>query len=49
VYDTGLDNLTKSEASILVHTGPKFTQQELLVRVKQPTQGAAGNSAQGTN
>jgi hypothetical protein len=45
VYDTGLDNLTKSEASILVHTGPKFTQQELLVRMKQPSETGSGGAA----
>ncbi len=44
VYDTGLANLTKSEAPILVHTGPKITQQEMLVRLKHPT-GQSGNGA----
>jgi hypothetical protein len=47
VYDTGLDNLTKKEASILVHTGPKFTQQELLVRIEKPS--GDGNAAPTTN
>jgi hypothetical protein len=49
VYDTGLDNLTKSEAPILVHTGPKFTQQELLVRMKRPTQSGKDNETLGAN
>jgi len=48
VYDTGLYNLTKSEAPILVHTGPKFTQQELLVRLKKSAQAAGSNGAQST-
>jgi hypothetical protein len=37
VYDTGLDNLTKSESPILVHTGPKHTQQEMIIRLKRPS------------
>ena len=45
VYDTGLYNLTKGEAPILVHTGPKSTQQELLVRLKEPHQSGSGNGA----
>jgi hypothetical protein len=45
VYDTGLDNLIKSEAPILVHSGPTSTQQELLVRMKQPTQSTSGNGS----
>jgi hypothetical protein len=45
VYDTGLYNLTKSEASILVHSGPTSTQQELLVRLKRPAQAANGNGS----
>jgi hypothetical protein len=49
VYDTGLDNLTKDEASILIHTGPKFTQQELLVRMNKPTQNDASSATQTAN
>ena len=48
VYDTGLANLTKSESPILVHTGPKITQQEMLVRLKHPT-GQAGNGSVSSN
>jgi hypothetical protein len=44
VYDTGLDNLTKSESPILVHTGPKHTQQEMLVRLKRPSGQSGGQS-----
>jgi hypothetical protein len=48
VYDTGLYNLTKSESPILVHTGPKATTQEMLVRLKKPatasTTGAVGSA-----
>lgn len=42
VYDTGLYNLTKSEAPILVHTSATNTQQDLLVRMKQPNQPSTG-------
>jgi hypothetical protein len=35
VYDTGIYNLTRDEAPILVHFGPDQTQQWLLVRIKQ--------------
>jgi hypothetical protein len=45
VYDTGLANLTKSEAPILVHSGPKKTQQELLVRLNRPNQTGSGNGS----
>ena len=45
VYDTGLYNLTEREAPILVHSGPTSTQQELLVRLKQPGQGGKGNGS----
>jgi hypothetical protein len=48
VYDTGLDNLTKSESPILVHTGPKHTQQELLVRLNRPAAQASNGSATST-
>jgi hypothetical protein len=48
VYDTGLYNLTKSESSILVHTGPKQTQQELLVRIKQPAAQSGNGSLSST-
>ncbi len=50
VYDTGLDNLTKSESPILVHTGPKHTQQEMLVRLKKPAaQSGSGTGAVSSN
>lgn len=45
VYDTGVYNLTKNEAPILVHASPTKTQQELLVRLKQPTQVGNGNGS----
>jgi hypothetical protein len=45
VYDTGLANLTKSEAPILVHSGPKKTQRELLVRLNRPNQTGSGNGS----
>jgi hypothetical protein len=37
IFDSGLYNLTKNETSILVHEGPKKTEQWTLVRLKQPT------------
>jgi hypothetical protein len=36
VFDTGIYNLTKSQAPVLVHFGTDRTQQWLLVRVDQP-------------
>jgi len=38
VVETGLYNLTQNESTALVHFGADDTQQELLVRVKQPDQ-----------
>lgn len=50
VYDTGLYNLTKSESPILVHSGPKATQQETLVRLKKPpVQSGNANPTVGSN
>jgi hypothetical protein len=37
VYDTGIVNLTKDEAPILVHIGADQTQQWYLVRLQQPS------------
>jgi len=36
VYDTGIANLTKDEAPLLVHLGKEKTQQWLLVRMARP-------------
>ncbi len=41
VVDTGLYNLTQDESTALVHNGPDQTQQEVLVRMKQPSQDQA--------
>jgi len=41
VIETGLYNLTKDEAPVLIHFGPDRTEQWLLVRLKQPDEGAA--------
>lgn len=38
VYDTGIYNLTKDEAPLLVHFGKDRTEQWMLVRLKQPDQ-----------
>jgi hypothetical protein len=45
VVETGLYNLTQNESTALVHFGPDQTEQDLLVRIKQPAEGqtAAGN------
>jgi hypothetical protein len=43
VYDTGVSNLTKDEAPVLIHIGKDKTQQWLLVRLKQSEQPNAGN------
>ncbi len=37
VYETGLYNLTKDEATALVHQGGDKTEQMLLVRLKKPS------------
>ena len=39
VVETGLYNLTQDESSALVHYGADRTEQDLLVRVKQPADG----------
>jgi hypothetical protein len=46
VFDTGIYNLTKDQAPILVHTGNDQTQQMLLVRLKQPDNSQAASTAQ---
>ncbi len=38
VVETGLQNLTENESTALVHFGPDRTEQDLLVRIKQPAQ-----------
>jgi hypothetical protein len=43
VYDTGISNLTKDEAPVLIHLGNDKTQQWLLVRLKQSEPQNAGN------
>ena len=45
VIETGLYNLTKDEAPCLLHFGAERTEQRLLVRLKQPEEGAAGQAA----
>ncbi len=50
VFETGLYNLTKPEAPVLVHFGQNRTEQWLLVRLKQPaadTQPTGGQPAGG--
>jgi hypothetical protein len=36
VFEAGLNNLTKDEASVLVHYGKEKTQQMMLVRLEEP-------------
>lgn len=47
VYDTGIYNLTKSEAPLLVHIGKKETQQWLMVRLDQKDKDDSKTSAPG--
>jgi hypothetical protein len=49
VYDTGLYNLTKNESPILVHTGPKATVQEMLIRLKKPVNASSTGAVGSTN
>jgi hypothetical protein len=37
VFETGLNNLTQDQSTVLVHFGQDTTQQMLLVRLQQPT------------
>lgn len=46
VVETGIYNLTKDEAPVLIHFGKERTEQWLLVRLKNP-EGAATDSAAG--
>jgi hypothetical protein len=39
VFEAGMENLTKSDAPVLVHIGKDKTQQWMLVRVQQPANG----------
>ncbi|QDV20880.1 hypothetical protein Pan153_55590 [Gimesia panareensis] len=44
VYDTGIYNLTKDEAPLLLHIGKDKTQQWLMVRLKQKDNDTAGKN-----
>jgi hypothetical protein len=44
VVETGLNNLTQNESTALVHFGPDRTEQDLLVRVKEPAEDQAAAS-----
>jgi hypothetical protein len=46
VFDTGLYNLTKKEAPLLVHSGKDQTDQWLMVRLKQQDQTAGSDASQ---
>jgi hypothetical protein len=39
VFETGLNNLTQEQTSVLVHFGKDRTQQMILVRLEQPREG----------
>lgn len=45
VFETGLYNLTKDEAPILIHFGKDRTEQWMLVRLKQPDTNAPSNDS----
>lgn len=36
VFETGLSNLTKDEATVLIHYGKERTEQQILVRIDEP-------------
>ena len=42
VVETGLYNLTQDDSTALVHFGPDKTEQEVLVRMTQPSQAEVG-------
>ena len=44
VVETGLYNLTQNESTALVHFGADRTEQDLLVRIKQPADGQTAQS-----
>ncbi len=44
VVETGLDNLTQDESTALVHFGADRTEQDLLVRIKQPADDQTGQN-----
>jgi uncharacterized protein (TIGR03000 family) len=44
VYETGMVNLTKDEAPLLIHFGKERTQQWLLVRLHEPEDNPAKNA-----
>ena len=44
VVETGLYNLTQDQSTALVHYGPDRTEQELLVRMKQPSENQAAQN-----
>src|SRR5262249_35774402 len=41
VFETGLNNLTQEQTTLLVHYGKERTQQMVLVRLEQPNEGGA--------
>ncbi len=47
VIETGIYNLTKDQAPVLVHFGKEKTEQWLLVRLNQDGKGAPNNSSTG--
>jgi hypothetical protein len=47
VFETGIDNLTKDEAPLLVHLGKDKTEQWTLVRVKEDDDTSAADSSSG--
>ena len=42
VYEAGIANLTKDETTMLIHYGTDKTQQWILVRIPEPTEGSGG-------
>jgi hypothetical protein len=48
VVETGIYNLTKDEAPVLIHFGKERTEQWLLVRLKNPDAAGSGDAANST-
>ena len=46
VYEAGIANLTKDETTMLIHYGTDKTQQWILVRIPEPTEGSGETSPQ---
>ena len=46
IMETGIYNLTKESAEVLIHFGPEQTQEALLVRMEEPEQSSEQSGAE---